>query len=155
MHRSRQCQCIYRHQQSFPWKGTEVTFIWSGCPQGQIKHGKEGGQAGISWAMGGQASGIILVSRLHLVSLGKASSQLLLAEKWAVRKLDLLAMSSSCVNIVTISSCVQHLLHTSPSLSQPLGFAYIFKKGLFMTMKVTWNRNGPASRASVYERVWN
>lgn len=22
-------------------------------------------------------------------------------------------------------------------------------------MKVTWNRNGPASHASVYERVWN
>ena len=35
-----------------------------------------GGQAGVAWAMGGQAFGLILVSRLHLVSLAKAALQL-------------------------------------------------------------------------------
>lgn len=35
-----------------------------------------GGWAGLAWAMGEQAFGLILVSRSHLVSLGKAALQL-------------------------------------------------------------------------------
>lgn len=102
-----------------------------------------GGRAGLAWAMEGQSFGFILVSRSHLVSLGKAATQLVASSGfyWLNNgQLENLA-SWPClhlhVNVVIVSSWVQHPFHTSLPLSQPPSFAYIFKKGLCTTVKVT------------------
>lgn len=91
-----------------------------------------GGQAGSAWAMGGQDFGIILMSRLYLVSLGKAALQLVASSGfyWLNNRQSGNLASCPClhphVNVVTVFCCVQHLVHTSLSLSQSPGFDYIF-----------------------------